>query len=355
MRNAVIARDPVAQAAGASLLAAGATAIDAVIASLLAGAARSSPASLLGGGGILVAGTGAGTHFIDGRARAPGLGEKRPRTPEPTPDTWRAAVPGLLEGVLAAHARFGTVPLAEVVRAALSALREEGMDDGLRARVKLLQQLHRTGLDALKRLGVLDGVMQSVGPLGGGVFTKDDLAPVPAPVREAVTCFDGDDEVLIPPRRAGRYGANNPEPLPALPVESVVAMDMHGLAAVASWVVAPAAAPIVGVEGLALAALMPLPRKGVARWRPGEPLPLPLPMAVLLHERRALAAVGLSGGGDLVAARDRVVQARLARAGVTLAVGEEGGGEASRDAVALWALREADDVRTTMTPVDGAG
>lgn len=352
MRNAVIARDPVAQAAGEALIAAGGTATDMALAALLAGAARSSPASLLGAAGILVAGTGAGAHFIDGRARAPGLGEKRPRTPDDAPEVWRAAVPGLLEGALAAHARFGTLPLAEVARAAVNAVRDDAMDDGLAARVKLLQQLHRTGIHALERLGVLRGVLLTAGPLGGGVFTRDDLVPVPAPVRELPSCVEGPHEVLVPPRRSGRYGPNAPEPLGALPVESVVAMDMHGVAAVASWVAAPAAAEIHGVEGLALAALMPKARRGVPRWRPGAALPVPLPTAVLLHERRAWAAVGLSGGGDLVAARDRAVQERLRVGGVTLELGEGDGAPATRDAVALWAVREADgEVRTSMAAV----
>jgi len=356
MRNAVIARDPVAQAAGQSLVAAGGGAVDMALAALLAGAARSSPASLLGACGILVAGTGAGAHFIDGRARAPGLGDRRPRTPEPAPDAWTAAVPGLLEGVLAAHARFGGVPFGEVVRGAVAAVREGDVDDGLRARMKLLLQLPRTGIHALDRMGILQGVMNTVGPVVGGVFTKDDLVPVPAPVIARPACFEADHEVLLPPRRSGRYGPNPPDALPAFAVESVVTMDMHGVVAAASWVVCPSAADIVGVEGLALAALLPRPRKGVPRWRPGEALPVPLPVAVLLHEHSAWAAMGVSGRGDVTAARDAAVQARLAAGGVTMALGEDGEAGSLRDAVALWAMREGegDDVRTVAIDASGA-
>lgn len=352
MRNAVIARDPVAQAAGLSLVGSGATAVDMALAALLAGAARSSSSALLGAGGILVAGVGAGAHFIDGRARAPGLGEKRPRvTEEPNPERWTAAVPGLLEGVLAAHARFGTLPLSEIVRAAVGAAREDNVDPGLAARLKFLTQLHRTGITALERAGVLQGVLNTVGPVTGGVFTKEDLIPVPAPVRDLPLCVDGPDEVLVPPRRSGRYGPNTPEALLTMAVEGVVAADMHGVIATACWVVAPTATALQGVAGLTLPALLPLPRKGVPRWRPGEALPVPLPMAVMLNEGRAWGAVTLCGNGALVAARDAAVQARLATGGIAITLGDEGDASVSADTVALWAIREGDgdDVRTVMS------
>jgi hypothetical protein len=351
MRNAVIARDPVAQAAGLAVVGDGATALDMVLAALLAGAARSSAASLFGAAGILVAGVGAGTHFIDGRARAPGIGEKRPKAPDDTSDRWTAAVPGLLEGVLAAHARFGTKPLSEIVRAAVGAVREGGTDKALDARLKFLMQLHRTGISAMERGGILQGVLNTVGPATGGVFTKSDLVPVPAMVREMPMCTDGENEVLLPPRTSGRYGPNPPEALPSLPVESAIAVDMHGVIAVASWVVAPTATTLEGIYGLALPALLPPPRKGVPRWRPGEALPVALPMAVLLNDSKAWGAVALCGRGALVAARDAVVQARLATAGVKLALGDGGDATTSSDTVALWALRDGDEARTTISAV----
>ncbi len=352
MRNAVIARDPVAQAAGLSLVGSGATAVDMVLAAMLAGAARSSPSALLGAGGILVAGVGAGAHFIDGRARAPGLGEKRPKvTDDAQPARWTAAVPGLLEAVLAAHARFGTVPLADVVRAAVGAAREDNVDPALAARLKFLTQLHRTGISALERVGVIQGVLNTVGPVTGGVFTKEDLVPVPAPVRDLPLCLDGADEVLLPPRTSGRYGPNPPEALPQMAVESVVAADMHGVLATASWVVAPTATALQGVTGLTLPQLLPMPRKGVPRWRPGEAIPVPLPMAILLREGRAWGGLSLSGNGSLVAARDATVQARLAAAGIAITLGDEREPKVTPDTVALWAIREGegDDVRTAIS------
>jgi hypothetical protein len=352
MRNSVIARDPVAQAAGMAVVSDGATAVDMVLAAMLAGAARSSAASLLGAAGILVAGVGVGTHFIDGRARAPGVGAKRNKTPDDVPDTWTAAVPGFLEGVLAAHTRFATKPLSEIVRAAVSAVREEEVDLALGERLKFLQQLHRTGISTMDRAGVLRSTLNAVGPMAGGVFTKEDLVPVPAPIREMPVCMEDGDEVLLPPRRAGRYGPNAPDPLPDLAVESVIAMDRHGVIAVATWIAASAATALDGAPGLALPALMPKPKKGVPRWRPGAALPLPMPSAILLRESKAWAALGLCGSGNLVSARDAIVTSRLHAAGIALHIGDGSNHSVSKDTVALWSVREDDHgARTTVTSV----
>jgi len=164
MRNGVIASDSLAQAAALAVMAEGGTAIDAVLAGVLTGAARASAASLLGSTGILVAGPGVGRHYVDGRARAPGLGEKRGRTPDVPPPSWSAVVPGLPEAVLVTCTRFGSAPLATVVRAAVNTLRDSEPDEGLRARMGFLQQLSRTGLSAMEGLGVLQGILQRAGP-----------------------------------------------------------------------------------------------------------------------------------------------------------------------------------------------
>jgi hypothetical protein len=131
---------------------------------------------------------------------------------------------------------------------------------------------------------------------------------------------------------------------------------MHGVVAAASWLVCPTAVALPGTPGLALASLLPRAKKGVPRWRPGEALPVPLPIAVLLHEHSAWAAVGVSGHGDVVAARDAAVRHRLASGGITMALGDDAPAGAARDAVALWAMREGegDDVRTAVLDASGA-
>lgn len=352
MRNAVIARDTVAQAAAQAILADQGTAVDMALAGLLAGAARASSASLLGAAGVLLGGPGMGLHFVDGRARAPGIGTVRPKSVEAPGDATRAVVPGLLECVLAAHARFGSLPLSVITKSAIAAIRESGPDAGTKQRLAVLEQFHRTGIAVLERVGVLRAILESVGPVAAGTFTPDDLAPRAAPVVSPIPCTDGSHEVAVPPRYHARPSVHAPEPLPAVGVESIVVADMHGVIVTASWLVAPPAIALPGVPGLALAALLPVPRKGVPRWRPGTPLPSPLPLAICRAGSRAWAGVGISGHGDVVTLRDQAVSARLSSVGIDCALGDDSAA-ASRDAVALWMIREAsgDNVEGSMVSI----
>ena len=354
MRNAVIARDTVAQAAAQVILADQGTAVDMALAGLLAGAARASSASLLGAAGVLLGGPGMGLHFVDGRARAPGIGTVRPKSVEAPGDATRAVVPGLLECVLAAHARFGSLPLSVITKAAIAAIRESGPDAATKQRLAVLEQFHRTGIAVLERVGVLRAILESVGPVAGGTFTADDLAPRAAPVVSPIPCTDGAHEVAVPPRYRARPSVHAPEPLPAVGVESIVVADMHGVIVTAAWLVAPPAIALPEVAGLSLAALLPVPRKGVPRWRPGTPLPSPLPLAICRAESRAWAGVGVSGHGDVVSLRDEAVSARLRSVGIDCSIGD-GASAVSRDAVALWMIRDAtgDNVQGSMSSAGG--
>lgn len=350
MRNALITRDKAAQEAGSEVLTATGSAVDATIAAVLAGAVRASPASLLGSAVWLVAGPGVGLHMVDGRARAPGRGEKRPKTPDVVPPSWTAAVPGLLSGALAAHTRFGVESLSAIVRSVSSAVREHDDRKDVRARLKLVQQVSREGHGALVRDEVLRALRAAVAPLGGGIFTDEDLAPEAAVITELAPRGEGPHDVILPAQDVPWWRASQqPAAAPAVPVESVVAMDARGVVACACYVVAPTAVPVADVEGLAFPALLPLPAKGVARWKPGVPVPMSVPLAVLRHEGRAWAAMGISGEGDLEAERDAVVSGRLATVGVELPLGTEAP-FGVRNGVVLWAVREGqgDDVRATM-------
>ena len=75
--------------AGPEFIADQGTAVDMALAGLLAGAARASSASLLGAAGVLLGGPGMGLHFVDGRARAPGIGTVRPKSVEAPGDATR--------------------------------------------------------------------------------------------------------------------------------------------------------------------------------------------------------------------------------------------------------------------------
>ncbi len=339
MRNAVIARDPVAQAAAQALIAEQGTALDMAVAGMLAGAVRGTPAALLGSGAIVIGGPGVGLHFIDACARAPGLGTTRPRTGASPAESSTAAVPGLLEGVLAAHARFGSLPLSAIVRTALAAVRESDPDVGTRARMELLVQLHRVGFDALERVGVLRSILQAVGPIAAGSFSKEDLERHPAPVVSMIPCVADGHEVAVPPRYRKHPGVHAPPALPAVDVESLVAADMHGVIVACCWALPKAAVSLPELPALALPALLPAPVKGVPRWRPGTPLPTPLPLALCRAESRAWAGLGVSGSGNLVALRDRAVAARFALAGLPGLLVDDPSAWSS-DAVAAWVVRD---------------
>jgi len=346
-RNAARARDPVAEEAARRARVAGGNAVDMVLAGLLAGATRACESSLLGGGGLLVVGPGVGQHFIDGRARAPGLkARRRVRKPEVAPAHWSAAVPGLLPAVLAAQTRFGELTLQQLVQVSASVLKDDGADGPTKARMKFLDRFARIGVDAFAREGVWRAVMDAAGPVAEGLFTDDDLAAVAAPVLDLPACTDGEHDAFTPPR--GRpYGAHAPDPLPEIAIESLVAADMHGVTAAACWCVPRTAVALETPYALGLAALLPEARKGVARYSPGMRLPLPLPLAILRTGGRAWAGCALSGGGALVAARDRAVVERLGATGITLALGDSTSTPAPAHGVAAWVVRDADGDRIT--------
>jgi hypothetical protein len=127
-------------------------------------------------------------------------------------------------------------------------------------------------------------------------------------------------------------------------------MDHRGVVGCACWAVAPTAVPLPDFEGLALAALLALPHKGMIRWPPGEAVMLPRPLAVLRSQGRAWAALGVAGRAptfaDLERARDAVVATRLGLAGGPV---PSGPAYTVHDAVSLWAVRQDEglDVRTS--------
>lgn len=123
----VSASHPDAAAAGAQLLAAGGNAVDAFVATAFALSVTDISQTGLGGGGAM-------TYFDAATRRADHL-SFYPRAGEDAgwarPDTGRArgpgsaaATPGMVAGLLAAHAKWGTRPLAEVMAPAIRLARE---------------------------------------------------------------------------------------------------------------------------------------------------------------------------------------------------------------------------------------
>jgi gamma-glutamyltranspeptidase / glutathione hydrolase len=138
-RGAVTAGDPQTAEAGAELLREGGNAVDAAVAAAFAAFICELPlCSPLGGGVMLVSRPGEPPCAIDMFARTPGLGGERPQAMDfehvevdfgPTTQVFHvgrasAAVPLALPGLLEVHGRWGTRPLASVIRPAVKLGRE---------------------------------------------------------------------------------------------------------------------------------------------------------------------------------------------------------------------------------------
>lgn len=309
--------DAAAQEAGTNVLHGGGNAVDAVLAAMLAGAICASPASLLGSGVVLVAGAGVGAYWIDGRARVPGLGVRRVHAPDDPPRAWSVALPGLLEGVLTAHNRFGRAGLGSLTRAAVSAAREHDPGNAVRARSTLVEMLPHSGLDALARLGIRQAIRECASPSAGGLITREDLLAF-LPVVEPLTVLSvGSEDVLVvpvtlPPRFA-------PPPPPDVPVAVAVAGDKEGVMACAVWAIADEAFALQGETGLSMAALSNSPMSGVTRRKPGSAVPLRVSAAILRSAGRPRGACAVAGEGDVDALCLRQVAARLEQPGVAFA------------------------------------
>jgi gamma-glutamyltranspeptidase/glutathione hydrolase len=134
-RGVVAAGDSQTALAGARLLEVGGNAVDAIVAAAFAAFVCELPlCSPLGGAVMLLEEPSGETHAIDMFARAPGLGSERPSEMDfrgldvrfgATSQTFHvgrasAAVPLALPGLLDIHARWGRIPLAEVVAPAIA-------------------------------------------------------------------------------------------------------------------------------------------------------------------------------------------------------------------------------------------
>jgi hypothetical protein len=342
MRNRLVSNEGVAQAAGTEVLAQGGNATDAVLAAMLAGATVAGPATLLGSAVLTVAGLGVGAYAVDGRARAPGLGRPRKNAPETPPTRDRFAVPGLIDAVLAGHNRFGAMALSRVCRAAMDAVKDAVDDPQTRARLPVLDAIHRHGSQWITRLGVAQALVEAAGLPVDGVIGRDDFAPIPAPVLELAARALGPHEVLtMPAEPAARVGPPAP---PSTPVAIALAADMHGVIASACWALAPEACPIETPYALAGAALNNAPTRGVTRRAPGARIAMPAPLALVRSEARVWAGLAVAGDGALVDAREAIVARRLgAAAGLATDPSAHGTDGPRARGLSFWIVREQGD------------
>ncbi|HEY5709044.1 MAG TPA: gamma-glutamyltransferase [Solirubrobacterales bacterium] len=138
MTGVVAAGHPVTAEAGADVLRAGGNAVDAAVCAVLASFAAESPLTGFGAGGFMMVHRGEETALLDFFVAAPGTdGVERGAELVPVPVHFDAetvqtfyvgpascGVPGTAAGLEQALARFGTVPLAELVKPAVRLARE---------------------------------------------------------------------------------------------------------------------------------------------------------------------------------------------------------------------------------------
>jgi gamma-glutamyltranspeptidase/glutathione hydrolase len=320
-----------ASAAAEQALAAGGSAVDALVAGFLA-AAGAEPGVLLAPAIALCAGGGAGARAFDGRSVQPGRGAPRPRgyvRDVDVPDSARVAVPRALAMLTVLHAYAGRLKLRELARPGVDAAEERGA----KARAALLQRVGAQGLLALRRHEVVAAMVARGGAVAGGALTAEDLTEtLPGEVEAMRAPLDAGAGALLAPFDPGASSRA---------VEAIAAVDARGVSAV--LVIAPNA-PGLALDALELDAdgsAEPV-RRGVARVPPGTPLPMPAPLAIVLAgpaasgHRVALALAAASiASEDLAplasgAPLEDALAALLAARGASFAIAAAGDARAAR-------------------------
>lgn len=309
MRRSLFATTlPEAADSGDEVLRKGGSALKAVVTGFFVAAAHR-PGCLFAPAGLLVAGLGTGVRSYDGRARQPGLGQKRPRgfTPgEVVPEAARTAVPfGVAALSLACAYDTGTSFLA-CARPGVQAAKAQGLD----ARAQLLELFGSHGAAALEQPALRRAFLGQFGPAEGGNWGPLDLnVPAseldrPARLDSTTARLDFSDEGDV---AVGLGSAH-----------ALVAVDGQGKMAALGFRELSLGAALEGFDVLVPLLGEPVLR-GVSRFTPGSPLPLRLDLEA---ERDASGAwvglradgLGPDGDGSLRLGRDPATQsvARLA-------------------------------------------
>jgi hypothetical protein len=262
-----------------------ATAIDAVLAGVMALAARHASV-LLSSGTILLGGTGEGLLAIDGRARQPGLEAPRPRgftDASAVPDAAKIAAPLWPAALMLAHAGRGVRTRTAMMNLGLTAARAASSID--EARVESLRAFGREG-GAILRAGPIREALLAAGARSlGGTLTREDLDALRAELAPARTESVG-------PRTWARAPWTDDDVPGELAI--VAACDTHGAFAIASILIPTLTAPLPDV-GLAVPLLARPVLRGVTREAAGSPLPLAAPIGVSKSGDAVDLAVGVSG------------------------------------------------------------
>jgi len=314
-----IATEAASQAFFVEATEAPANAIDAVLAGVLALAARH-PAVLLAAGTILLGGTGEGQFAIDARARQPGLSAPRPRgftNAREIPDAARIAAPLLPAALTFAHAGRGVRTRTAMLNLALGVAKGASkLDD---ARVETLRGFGREGAGILRAGPVRDALLAAGARSLGGTLTREDLDALRAEVAPAKTLDLGVRRWALPPWTSDDATADGE-------LAVVAACDVHGAVAVVSLLI-PTMTIALPEVGLAAPLLARPVMRGVTREPAGAPLPLPHSIGVArVGDQGVDLALGVAGSDATFlevasAASDpsTALEEALARAGETRA------------------------------------
>ncbi|HEX5376203.1 MAG TPA: gamma-glutamyltransferase, partial [Solirubrobacterales bacterium] len=186
MAGVVAAGHPVTAEAGAEVLREGGNAVDAAVCAVLASFAAESPLTGFGAGGFMMVHRGEETVLLDFFVAAPGAdGVARGAELVPVPVHFDAetvqtfyvgpascGVPGTAAGLEQALARFGTVPLAELVKPGVRLAREGAPVNAEQAYIlDILEPIHAR----------LEGTRELYAPAGrtlreGDLFRFGELA-----------------------------------------------------------------------------------------------------------------------------------------------------------------------------------
>ena len=305
---------PAAEAATQAFLVEGAdapaTAIDAVLAGVLALAARH-PAVLLSSGTILLGGTGEGLLAIDGRARQPGLSAPRPRgftDPAAVPDAAKVAAPLFPAALVLAHAGRGVRTRTAMLNVGLAAARATGSVD--EARVESLRSFGREGAAILRGGPIREALLATAARSVGGTLTREDLDALRGELVNARLENIG-----------ARRWARAPwsiDDAPAGELAIVAACDSHGAVAIASVLIPTFTLPLADV-GLSVPLLAHAVLRNVTREPASAPIALAAPIGVAQTGDSVDLAIGVGGSG---AAEASFVGLARAASDITTAIDE---------------------------------
>lgn len=272
-------------------LAAGGSAVDAVVAGFFA-AAGLDAGVLLGAAAAIVGNAGSGVRAFDGRPLQPGKGAPRPRgfvEGVPVPDAARIAVPRSVPMLMLLHAYGGRASLSTLARYGA----EAASSVGAKTRAKVLRRVGAAGPLGLRTEGVHDALLAAGNSVAGGSLTEADLDSVLPADADGRTLGGGEGGASISVWPWAGEGALEVDP--GWIVDVITAADARGGVAAFAYAHQERGVALPGVELAAPIVAVPV-RRGVTRVTPGAELQAPAPIGIVRVGRELALSFGLAGG-----------------------------------------------------------